>query len=422
MLDDPPTCECCGAALPQQFFGRTCEACQVAAPIRPARSNGNGSELPPDDVPPISGHCIFEPIAQGGMSTIHRARQESLQRDVAVKIVDTSRDYEASLDRFAREVRVLARLDHPNIVPIYDYGTDSDGRRAYTMKLVRGRTLEEILSNTREGIERNTLQQLLRIFRKVCDAVAFAHSRGVIHRDLKPANIMVGAFGEVLVVDWGLAADLSEVAEGRTALPFEALAPDATPSGDACEDSGLTVYGEVLGTLEYMPPEQAFGTTRVDGRADVYSLGGILYAILTLRAPLSRSSYKETLEDVRQGRIDPFGPDASLPPEHPHLWRVPQALLAVVRKAMARDREERFSTVADLAADVDAYLAGFATSAEQITLAGQLWLLIKRHRGLSAAALVLLAITAGFIAQLIASEQRASGSEKSAKLNESAAR
>jgi serine/threonine protein kinase/WD40 repeat protein len=422
MPDDTSSCERCCAVFSAHSARRLCEKCSEAPSHSVIPSNGNGGrEDSPDAVPTLSKHRILEQIAQGGMSAVHRGRQDSLQRDVAVKVVDSDQHGE-SVDRLAREARVLALLDHPNIVPIYDYGTDSAGRRAYTMKLVRGQTLGTILTNLRKGTEKGTLQRLLRIFRKVCDAVGFAHSRGIIHRDLKPENIMVGEFGEVLVMDWGVAADLSEMND-NWARPRDLVRFQTPPAGDeAIESSSLTIFGEVLGTPEYMSPEQACGTIRVDGRADIYALGGILYAILTLRAPITRSSCHETLEDVRRGRIEPFEPIDSIAPERTGLWRIPPALLAVVRKAMASDRENRFATVDELAADVDAYIGGFATTAEKINIAGQLWLLLKRHRAFSTASVLLLVVTFIFVVRLVASEGRANDSEKTARTNEAAAR
>lgn len=397
----------------------------ITAVVTPGENDSGESE--PQAVPEISKHRIIEQIGRGGMGTVHRARQDSLERDVAVKVVDASDGSIGNLERFAREARVLALLDHPNIVPVYDYGTDSNGRRAYTMKLVRGRTLQAILNSLSSGEEKTSLQRLLLVFRKVCDAVGFAHSRGIIHRDLKPDNIMVGEFGEVLVMDWGLAAGLSAAPSERlTASSTARLArsqmvrPPVSLRSGSIRDSSLTVEGEVLGTPQYMSPEQATGTVNIDARTDVYALGGILYAILTLRPPVPRGEFYEVIDQVRQGSIEPFE-------ENPNrlsrtdLWRVPTALLAVVRKAMALDREDRFKSVRGLATDVDAYLGGFATSAENVSLAGQLWLLVKRHRAFSIVSLLMLVMSVVFVVRLIASEQRANENERTARASETAA-
>jgi serine/threonine protein kinase len=325
----------------------------------------------------------------------------------AVKIIVEHRKSPEDRDRFLREARFLAQLDHPNIVPIYDYGIDTEDRCFYTMKLVRGRTLKHIMSALSKGLESWTIERRLEVFRKVSDGIAFAHSRGVIHRDLKPENIMVGEFGEVLIVDWGLAGDLNAMDEdgsaglGLQASPLQGKLIDS--------DAALTLEGQVLGTPQYMAPEQANARADLDERCDIYALGGVLYSILTLRPPLRKSEVNEMLESVRAGKIEPFfladgvgpGDDTS---------RITPALAAVIRKAMALDREHRFASVGELASDVDAYLSGFATSAEQFSLARQFWLLVRRHRTASLAGLLLIILFVVFVAQLITSEDRANQS------------
>jgi serine/threonine protein kinase/WD40 repeat protein len=371
----------------------------------------------------IPGHEVHETIGIGGMGSIHRARQDSLQRDVALKISVPHRTSPEDRDRFLREARVLAQLDHPNIVPIYDFGRDDEGRCFYTMKMVRGRTLKAIIAAVRDATETWTLERLLEVFRKTCDAVAFAHARGVIHRDLKPENIMVGEFGEVLVMDWGLAGQIKTVVEYSETSPRETngMAPKFCPQAiDSTVE--LTLDGEVVGTPQYMSPEQASARTDLDERCDVYALGGILHSILTLRPPVQKAEIGEMLESVRTGRIEPFDSRPRLPQSSRAPWRIPAPLAAVVRKAMALQRENRFQAVSELADDVDAYLAGYATSAEDINFAGQCWLFIKRHVTVSIAVLVLLVVSAGFFFQLLASERRSTFSARIAGHNESVAR
>ena len=418
-------CEDCGAFLPETPGGGLCAKCAVSAPTTqlpvlrvlapPAEAEG-GAGLP--------GHEVLEVIGTGGMGSVHRARQGSLARDVAVKIIRAERADAEDTERFLREARVLAQLDHPNIVPIYDSGTDAEGRCFYTMKMVRGRTLKAILLAVSKGAETWTLERLLEIFRKVCDAVAFAHARGVLHRDLKPDNIMVGEFGEVLVMDWGLAKIMGKPEENAAALDadFSTRRVQESPDLPPAPADFATMYGVVLGTPQYMSPEQADARADLDARCDVYMLGGLLYTILTLRPPVRTGTLAEMLESVRTGRLDPveFVPDfiSARPAPRP----IPPALAAVVRKAMALERAERFPTVGAFAADVDAHLAGYATSAEHMGPAGQLWLLINRHRTVAGALLVLLAVSAGFVVQLIASERRATLSADIARTNEHAAR
>ena len=439
MLPRTATCEDCGALLEEAPGTGLCAKCVVGASTRlvsPLRV------MPPPVVAEggagLPGHEVLEVIGTGGMGAVHRARQESLARDVAVKIIRAEHADAEDTERFLREARVLAQLDHPNIVPIYDSGTDAEGRCFYTMKMVRGRTLKAILLAVGKGAETWTLERLLEIFRKVCDAVAFAHARGVLHRDLKPDNIMVGEFGEVLVMDWGLAKVMGKSEDEGRRAEENAAALDADFSTQRVHESSAlrpppsdfppapadfaTMYGVVLGTPQYMSPEQADARADLDARCDVYMLGGLLYTILTLRPPVRTGTLAEMLESVRTGRLDPveFVPDfiSARPAPRP----IPPALAAVVRKAMALDRAERFPTVGAFAADVDAHLAGYATSAEHIGPAGQLWLLINRHRTVAGALLVLLLVSAGFVVQLIASERRATSNADLAQRNEHAAR
>ena len=343
----------------------------------------------------LPGHDVTALLGQGGMGYVYRARQASLRRDVAAKVALTTSSDAEETERFFREAQVLAQLDHPNIVPIYDFGRNRDGGLYYTMKLVRGMTLTAILVQMREGTARWSREALLEVFRKVCDAVAFAHSRGVMHRDLKPDNIMVGEFGEVMVMDWGLAGSIK--ANRRT----DGVRPDSRRIIES--EQSLTLVGLVIGTPQYMSPEQAEGSRDIDERSDVYSLGGILYSILTLHAPIAKASVTTMLESVRAGNIKQVE-QVELPE---CCKRLPHSLGAVVMKALALKPEDRFQTVAALAADVDAYLGGFATTAEQVSPLGHLWLLIKRHRAVSVAALVLLMMSAAFVAELVASERRA---------------
>ncbi len=245
-------------------------------------------------------YTLVKEIARGGMGQIYFGEDPQLKRQVAVKVSSVS--YGGEDPRFSKEAEVLALLAHPNIVPIYNVGVDAQGRPFYSMKLVKGRTLQAVLNALKDGnteaTKEYTQAALLTVFRKVCDAMAFAHAKGILHRDLKPENIMVGEYGEVLVMDWGLAKILGE----RDAAG--AVKAAATDTGDY----GMTLEGEVMGTPQYMSPEQAEGMVAdLDTRSDIYSLGGILYAILTLHPPVGGSTLAEVLGNVKSGVLSPMG-------------------------------------------------------------------------------------------------------------------
>jgi serine/threonine protein kinase len=333
---------------------------------------------------------LVKEIARGGMGQIYFGEDPQLERQVAVKVSSISEGGEDP--RFTKEAKVLALLAHPNIVPIYTTGVDAQSRPFYSMKLVKGRTLQAVLNALKDGnteaTKEYTQAALLTIFRKVCDAMAFAHAKGILHRDLKPENIMVGEYGEVLVMDWGLAKILGE----RDAAG--AVKAAATDTGDY----GMTLEGEVMGTPQYMSPEQAEGmVAELDTRSDIYSLGGILYAILTLRPPVGGSTLAEVLGNVKSGVLSPMGTATRMAkgiggrPE-PMTVAVPAALQAVTLKAMARAREKRYASVELFAEDIESYQNGFATSAESAGLLRRARLWVARNRAVAAAAVVLLVL------------------------------
>lgn len=281
---------------------------------------------------------IVEEISRGGMGTVYRAEDTELDRQIAIKVLSTPETNSDMAKRMVREAQIIARLEHPGIVPVHDVGLLADGRVFYAMKLVRGSRLDEYAA-------RNiSVKDRLRKFQAACEAVAFAHAHGVIHRDLKPANIMIGSFGEVLVLDWGVAKIVGPprspegIFEADT-LPLPGQNSDEEQRNEvAVED---TAYGTVIGTPLYMSPEQARGEiAQLDERSDVYSLGAILYFLLTNQSPGATDAATASKVPATLRRPREVNAKVSKPAE------------AMCLKAMARERDGRYASARDLAADV----------------------------------------------------------------------
>ncbi|MDP7036284.1 MAG: tetratricopeptide repeat protein [Planctomycetota bacterium] len=313
------------------------------------------------------------PLAVGGSGQVLTAYDPDMKRTVAIKILRP--DLKAGhyqLARFRQEAQITGGLDHPNIIPIHDMGTMPDGSSYFIMKHVSGKSLGEILEE-RLGTARQSSQlydgtSFLRSYLKVCDAVAFAHAHGIVHRDLKPPNIMLGEFGEVLVMDWGIAKRMGQPDLDPTPAEDEKV----SDSFDPLE----TQDGMILGTPSYMSPEQAQG--RIDAineRSDIYCLGVILYQILTLERPFGGAERVQILGRITQGIFDP--PRQRSPRAH-----VPRELEAVVLKAMALDPEDRYPSVPELQSDIEAYLAGQTLSAASYTPVQRLTKWLARNRAI----------------------------------------
>ena len=338
------------------------------------------------DLPTPPGHTIEGIAALGGMGTILRAREHSTGRLVALKVLNPSSSPEAH-QRFTAEARLTASLEHPNIVPVHTIGSTPDEAPFYTMKFVRGKTLRALLESAARGdsatAAETRLPVLLTIFQKVCDAVSFAHGKEILHRDLKPDNIMLGDFGEVLVMDWGIAKALG--------TPAQSFSPAINP-----QDFFSTLQGQVLGSPHYMAPEQARGENQsLDARSDIHALGAILHHMLVLEPRLSGSNATEVLSKVAT-------PSRSGPPPFDAFGkRIPESLRAIIRKATAFQAADRYRTVADLQADLTAYQSGFATQAENAPLHRQISLLALRHKTFTAALLLILVLATGFSLQIL---------------------
>lgn len=348
----------------------------------PGKTVGGSSASLPEGMPdpvdvlrPESGSsfAITGELGVGGMKIVHRAHDHHTDRDVALAMLQNHVPRSSNELRFLREARITAALEHPNIVPVHTIGVDAANCPYFTMKLIGGESLRDILKHLEESdpsyIRQYPLDRLLAIFQGVCQAIAFAHSRGVVHLDIKPANIQVGNFGEVLVLDWGLAKILetSDPAGPETTVHLPEILREAATEGI------------IRGTPGYMAPEQERGEFQsLDERTDVFALGALLKVIL---------------QDQRT------------------LRQAPAALQAVAAKAMAADPQQRYPRADLLLQDVRAFIAGYAVSAQPVGLATLVWLMIKRHKAVTIVLLTsLLTITTlltVFVWRLKRSEQRA---------------
>jgi len=395
-----------------------------SAPTAP----GSGSGSAPTIRAALGRYDVRSEIAHGGMGIVLEAYDPSLRRTIAVKIVRDERESPSSprgsenarrQSRLVSEAQILAQLDHPGVVAIHEVGLDERGAAYFTMKRVRGEDFGSVIRAHHAGDAAWTLPRAVGVIVKVCEAVAYAHTKGVIHRDLKPSNVLVGRFGEVFVMDWGLAKVL-----GSAEAPVEPLrgsssthplvapahpgAPDSSGASisislvhtDREHDSSAstqsplaTIQGEVVGTPAYMPPEQARGDVdALDARADVYATGAMLYHLLAGRHPYADEDPPSSHEILLRARERPPTPLARL------ARRAPEELVAVCEKAMAREPAGRYASMLDLAEDLRAWLEGRVVRAHRTGALIELKKWIGRNRAAAAAILILVA---GFVSTAI---------------------
>ncbi|HEX6881823.1 MAG TPA: bifunctional serine/threonine-protein kinase/formylglycine-generating enzyme family protein [Planctomycetota bacterium] len=332
-------------------------------------------------------------VARGGMGQILRVWDEDLRRELAMKVIldeegtGTAAIPPKMLGRFLEEAQVTGQLDHPGIVPVHELGVDERGAVFFTMRLVRGRDLKEVFERVRAGDAEWTVTRALWVMLKVCDAMTYAHSKGVIHRDLKPANVMVGRFGEAYVMDWGLARvlgqpDRHDLRLKRTDTTFTMVESERRADASHSADSVLfTMDGDVVGTPAYMAPEQARGEIeRLGPRSDVYSLGAMLYHLLSGEMPFVAPGAKVSQHMVLRWALE--GPPKSV---HAIDASVPEELVAIVEKAMAREPEERYADMGALAEDLRAYLENRVVRAHRTGAWVELRKWVQRNRMLAVA-------------------------------------
>ncbi|MEM7315275.1 MAG: serine/threonine-protein kinase, partial [Planctomycetota bacterium] len=363
------------------------------------------SELTTEVLPDLQRFKPNTIIGQGGMGVVYSARDEQLNRQVAVKLMsraDTKGKYRR---RFFNEAEVTGELEHPGIIPVYQLHDDSE-TPWYAMKLVHGSSLQAAIdahhqqSNQRfsQGSVSNhdvddrqplSRRELLTRFIDVCNAVAFAHSRGILHRDLKPANIMLGEFGETLVIDWGLAKRL---------ISGSSLEADSETDDENME---TTRYGQVVGTLEFMSPEQAQGQlNKLRPQSDIFSLGATLFYLLTGQSPTHGIEKNKLLDHVQQGEFaTPLSVSSA----------VPKPLDAVCRRAMTKNPDERYPDAKQLATEIESYLADLPVLALPDSLATKVRRWMRKNPlpvATAALALLVVLISAATLTTVVSTKNR----------------
>lgn len=343
---------------------------------------------------------IKQDVASGGMGTIYRVWDADLRRNLAMKVMHGRKSpvTEGSggapvdperLGRFLEEAQITGQLDHPGVVPVHDLGIDSSGKCYFTMRFVRGRELKEVLDLGRAAKDGWTRTKVLGVILKVCEAMAYAHSKGVVHRDLKPANVMVGRFGETYVMDWGLARvlgrrdshDLRLKPQPEDASALSLVRTVRREETELNPESPLvTMDGDVIGTPSYMAPEQARGKLEEVGpRSDVYSLGSILYYMLTGQVPYVRPGERVSPHTVLSRVLE--GPPTRVEKLAPH---EPPELVAICAKAMERDVAKRYASMLEVADDIQAFLENRVVRAYERGAMAEFKKWVVRNKGMAA--------------------------------------
>lgn len=363
---------------------------------------------------------VHEMLGSGGMGKVLRVEDKYLKRSLAMKKPHTKANHtpeerpQASvhLGRFLEEAQVTSQLDHPGVVPVHDLGLDESGQVYFLMRRVDGENARDVFAKVRDQRDGWTIPRALEVMLKVCDTMAYAHQKGVLHRDLKPDNIRVGSFGEVYVMDWGL-AKVGEQEDHHDLRVEVDAAISSDRKADAISDPGssvVTMDGRVIGTVFYLSPEQAMSQP-LDYRTDIYAIGATLYELLAGKPPYydSGSGQMDILERVREGppiRVEDRA--AEVPPE----------LVAIVEKAMARVPEQRYTSTAELAADLRAFLDQRVVAAYRTGAFAELKMWVRRNRLLAAsfAAAVMLLVAGVTVASILAGQNAVLAREKAAKV------
>lgn len=357
---------------------------------------------------PIQSKVIENPdieelceIARGGEKRIIKAHDSKANRYIAVaRPIDTSQE---GSERFLREARITASLEHPNISSVYEISADENSLPYFTTELLENKSLQDLVKDFHSGNNKYKLEDLLDVLVKVCDAMAYAHSRNVLHLDIKPENIQVGTYGNVLLIDWGLAkilTDKDDVYLNESDLDADTL-------------NSMTLNGTLKGTPGFMAPEQAGLATPKTKQTDIYALGAVLFYILTGKSHIKGDSLIEVLKNTCLNKVTPLNEASEK--------ELPSSLTAVCEKALSLNQEDRYKDVMSFRDEIQAYLRGFATQAEDADFLKQLALLYRRNtlacQVVLAAAIIIILGTSFFVKTLSEREKEAVSSKQKAEEN-----